>query len=226
MQPLRRPAAGAPGIEAAVALAVGGAYCVQKAVRVARPLLPLAIIPVVFGVQQFLEGWVWTGIEHGEPGLIHAASVSYLVFALFFWPFWIPFSMLLVERSRRTRAFLRVMTGLGLVIGLGLVLPTIFMPGWPAIDVSVHSLHYNIGESPIFQVLPAALWQVLYLAVVSTPLFVSSVQKMLHFGVALVVSAAASHVFFEHSFASVWCFFAAALSLWFCVFFARLPAEG
>jgi hypothetical protein len=207
-------------------LAASGGYCVQKAVRVDRRSLPLAIIPVVFGVQQFCEGWVWTGIDRGDPGLTRTAALFYLFFALVFWPVWIPYSMRFIERSRRSRWFLRAMTAIGVVIGLGLMLPMIFDPARLAIGVHHHSIHYNIDQSPTFTIFPGALWQVLYLGVVSTPLFVSSSPKLVHCGVAVILSACATYVFFDHAFASVWCFFAAALSLYLCVVFSALPGHA
>ena len=206
-------------------LVAGGAYCAQKAIRVDRHLVPLAVIPLVFGVQQFCEGWVWTGIEHSAPGVISVAAAVYLFFALCFWPIWIPFSMLLVERSGKTRLYLRLMLALGVATGVGLMIPIVVDPTSLAVDVTHHSLYYNIDDSPVFRLIPNALWQAIYFAVVSTPLFVSSLRKMVHFGVAVILSAAATHVFFDHTFASVWCFFAAALSLYLCVLFFRIPTR-
>lgn len=200
-------------------LAVGGAYCLRAAARRDRALLPLAAIPAIFAIQQFCEGWVWRGLESGRPATASVAAVAYLFFAVCFWPVWIPFSMLVAERSRRAARFLLAMTVTGLAIGIGLFLPIAIDPGWLVIQVSSHSLHYNIGESPIFGIVPGVIWQVLYVAVVATPLFVSSLQKMVHGGVAVIVSVAASHIFFDHALTSVWCFFAAVLSLYLCVLF-------
>jgi hypothetical protein len=207
----------------AATLGAAGGYCVRRAARDNRSLLPLAVIPLVFGVQQFCEGWVWTGVARGDPALTTTAATLYLFFALLFWPVWIPFSMLLLERSRRTRRALGAMTLLGAVLGLGLMVPLVVDPGWLAIQVSHHSLHYSIGQSPIFQVFPGTLWEGLYLLVVSTPLFVSSEKKMVHCGVAVIISASVTYVFFDHALASVWCLFAAALSVYLCVIFAQLP---
>lgn len=204
-------------------LVVGGAYCAYKAPHVDKHLVPLALMPLVFGVQQFCEGWVWLGIERAAPGVVSVAALVYLFFALCFWPVWIPFSMLLAERSGKARLFLWAMLALGALVGLGLMIPIVVDPTWLAVDVSGHSLYYNIGRSPVFSRIPSVIWQALYLAVVSTPLFVSSLRKMVHFGVAVILSAATTHVFFDHTFASVWCFFSAALSLYLCVLFFRSP---
>jgi hypothetical protein len=200
-------------------LAVTGGYCVRTALRTDRSLLPIAVIPVVFAVQQFCEGWVWIGITHGDPQLTRIAAIAYLFFALLFWPVWVPCSMLLAERSRRARRFLVAMTALGLVLGLGLMLPIVVAPGWLAVQPHPHALHYNIGDSPIFDMFPGTLWEALYLLVVTAPLFVSSVNRMVHCGVVVIVSAALTYVFFDHAFASVWCFIAAVLSLYLCRLF-------
>ncbi|MBS1122677.1 MAG: hypothetical protein H6Q90_4905 [Deltaproteobacteria bacterium] len=202
-------------------LGVSGAYCVQRAVRVDRSFLPLAIIPVMFGIQQFSEGLVWVGLERGDPAMVSAAARVFLYVALAFWPIWVPVSTLLVERHGRTKHFLVAMSGVGLVLGLGLMIPLFVDPSWLTVHVVHHSLHYNISRSPVFAVFPGGLWEVLYLLVVSAPLFVSSVNQLVHLGVAIILSAAVSYVLVEHTFASVWCFVAAGLSLYLCtVFFA------
>jgi hypothetical protein len=201
------------------ALIAGGTYCVHQARRIDRRFLPLAAIPVLFAVQQFCEGWVWTGIDHANVQLVAVAARAFLFFALLFWPVWIPLSMQFVARSRRTKWFLRAMTGVGLAIGLVLMVPTVFASTWLVVDLDHHSIHYNIEPSPIFHAIPGVVWQVAYIAVVSTPLFVSSEKKLIHAGVAVVLSAAITRVFFDYAFASMWCLFAAALSLYLCVVF-------
>jgi hypothetical protein len=206
------------------ALAVSGGYCLHKAWREERALVPLAIIPIAFALQQFCEGWVWTGIHRGNAEMIKVAAISYLLFALLFWPVWIPFSTLLVVRSRRTRRALRAMTALGAILGLALMLPILVDPHWLAIQVHVRSVHYNLGDSPIFGILPEWLWEALYVIVVATPLFVSSVRILVHCGVAVIVSAMATYVFFDHALASVWCFFSAALSLYLVLVISSRPS--
>jgi uncharacterized membrane protein len=42
-------------------------------------------------------------------------------------------------------------------------------------------------------------------------------------GLALGVSAIVAALLFNYAFVSVWCFFAAVLSIYCCVFFYRLP---
>lgn len=207
------------------ALIAGGTYCVHQARRLDHRLLPLAAIPIVFSIQQFCEGWVWTGIVHDEPRLVSVAATAFLFFALLFWPVWIPASMQFVARSRGARWFLRAMTGVGLAIGLALMFPTVLQPTWLVVNVEHHSIHYDISPSPIFHSIPGVFWQVAYMATVAAPLFVSSRKKLIHAGAAVILSAAITRVVFDYAFASMWCLFAAALSLYLCVVFYRLARK-
>ena len=60
-----------------------GAYCVRSALQKNRALLTLAIIPVVFAIQQFCEGLVWIGIDQNNPALIRAPAFVFLYFCAF-----------------------------------------------------------------------------------------------------------------------------------------------
>lgn len=57
------------------------------------------------------------------------------------------------------------------------------------------------------------LYVALYLLVTITPLFVASLKKVKVFGWSLIGSLALSYIFFFHYIVSVWCFFAAILSV-------------
>lgn len=41
-----------------------GLYCVANSIRKARTLTALAMIPLIFGIQQFAEGLVWLAITN------------------------------------------------------------------------------------------------------------------------------------------------------------------
>ena len=205
------------------ALLVGGAYCVGKAVHYDRASVPLAIVPIVFGLQQFCEGWVWTGLHRGDAHLVTIAGAGFLFFAMCFWPAWIPFSMLLVERRGWVHKWLWGMTLVGITIGLVTMIPLIVGGGWLRVEIDGHSLHYNVDRSPAFHVLPNIAWQLVYFVAVASPLLVATKRKVVHFGIALILSAAATHVFVPTGFASVWCCFAAAMSLYIVTLFHELP---
>ena len=202
-------------------LLAGGTYCIRKARALASVMLPLAMIPLLFGVQQFCEGWVWLGVTRSSLTMTTIAATGYLLFALFVWPVWIPISALAAERARNKRRFIVVMLVLGSITGLVLIAPIVVHPAWLDVEVRHHALKYRIEASPVVHAIPGVVWEVLYLAAVSTPLLVTSRKWLVNAGVAIILSAAVSRVYFDYAFASTWCLFAAMLSLYLCFVFYR-----
>jgi hypothetical protein len=217
---------------ASAALLPAGAYCARAAVRKDRAYLVLAAVPFAFAGQQFCEGLVWVGLERQDAPLTEGASVAYLFFALAFWPFWVPLGMLCTETRSGMKWLLAALTGLGLA-WTWLYLPILLQPDrWLTTEVVRHSIHYDFAEIPGFAVVPRMAWRVGYLLVVSVALVVGFSRGpsspagrtwRLLGGVALLSSFAVSASVFWYAFTSVWCFFAAFLSLGLCAFFARLP---
>ena len=203
-------------------LLAAGSYCVRVARVLDKKLLALAMIPILFGIQQLCEGWVWVGLALSAHALTIAAATAFLFFALLVWPVWIPVSTLFTERSRAGRIYLYIVVVLGALTGLCLMLPIVVRPHWLALHVTHHSIHYRIDASPLAHAVPGVVWQALYLVAVTTPLFVTSQRRLIQAGVALILAAAVSRVFFDYAFASMWCLFAAALSLYLTFVFYRL----
>lgn len=200
-----------------------GIYCLKTAAQRDRTALPIAAIPLLFGVQQFCEGLVWVGIDRGDPQLTHVAALGYLFFALAFWLFWIPFCPIFFERRPRIKWVL----GLGALVGLlGAALnflPVVLNPEGVRVTVMHHSIHYDYPDPPARLTVPPRVWDLFYLAVICLPLAFMKYEKLIRLGTALVVSAVISYVFFWHAFASVWCFFAAILSLYLAYMFYKWP---
>ncbi len=66
-------------------LVPAGIYCcVRSVLRHNFLFLPLAVIPIVFGVQQCAEGLVWVGINRSDSDLVEASSLTFLFFAICF----------------------------------------------------------------------------------------------------------------------------------------------
>jgi hypothetical protein len=61
-----------------VALLSGGVYCVKNAFSKNRLLLPVAIIPLLFAIQQFSEGWVWIGLRWENSALVRIFALVFL----------------------------------------------------------------------------------------------------------------------------------------------------
>jgi hypothetical protein len=195
---------------------------VRVARAVDRKLMALAVIPLLFGIQQLCEGWVWVGLAISSHALTIAGATAFLFFALLVWPVWIPLSTLFTERSRNKQIYLYIVLAIGAIVGLCMMVPVLFRPDWVRLHVTSHSIHYRIDASPVVKAVPGVVWSVMYILAVTTPLFVSSRKRLLQAGVALILAAVVARVFFDFAFASMWCLFAAALSLYLCFVFYRL----
>jgi hypothetical protein len=212
---------------AGVALLPAGAFCLRQALKKDVRFLALASVPVLFGLQQLCEGLVWVGLESGNPALARGAAFFFLFFALPFWPFWIPASSVLLEAGKRTRLVLLAGALLGSAFGWTLYAPTVQgSDRWLSVRMVHHSIQYDLTVLPAFRMVPPVCWTLLYLAVVFAPLLLSSDVYFRLFLVTLALAAAVSYVFFRYAFESVWCFFAAVLSLQLCHAFRHLPAAN
>jgi len=119
----------------------------------------------------------------------------------------IPFSIRLLEKDQRRRKILSVLIALGGIVSLFYAYCLIFFNVHPEIQ----SFHINyVNDYPGTPVMAAF---VIYLAVTILPLFISSVKWMWIFGILIAVSCLVTGIFFEQYLTSVWCFFAAVISI-------------
>jgi hypothetical protein len=163
----------------------------------------LAAIPLLFALQQFSEGFVWLHFSHhGSNSLFINAQRAFLTFAFFIWPIWIPLSLAIIEHAAWRRLLLFIL----LYCGFGLSLLNLSYAVQEEISVQVvnHSLQYMI------HVPKQAL---IYPLIVILPCFLSSLKNMWIFGILVMVGYIVAESFYRQNFVSVWCFFAAIISL-------------
>lgn len=205
---------------ASAALIPSGGFCVLSVLRTRKyRYLPLSVVPVFFGVQQFFEGQVWRALSYGDAGqaMCKIYSQLFLFFALSFWPVWMPFVSMTAEKRPRWRLFMATMMVVGLALGDLMFGPVASdTTGWLKTTVVCSSISYKYTGALMFQTVTTDLIRFLYLLVAGAPLLLSSDVIVKRFGVLLVVSAVASHLFFTYAFASVWCFFSALMSGYLC----------
>jgi drug/metabolite transporter (DMT)-like permease len=189
----------------AVITAIG----VATLTRVKKPSqAPFAAIPLIFGIQQCAEGVLWLTLKSGNQDTLEKAGLYiFLITALVIWPMMIPFSIRLLETGRQRRKILAVLMALGGMVSLFYAYCLIFLN----VHAEIQSFHISyFNDYPGGLVMLAF---VIYLAVTILPLFVSSVKKMWIFGILIGVSCLVTGIFFEQYLTSVWCFFAALISM-------------
>ncbi|MDH5596593.1 MAG: hypothetical protein OEY44_00695 [Candidatus Peregrinibacteria bacterium] len=186
---------------AAGGLGVAGTASLSK-VREKKELA-LASIPLLFGLQQLTEGMIW--VFYGTPVWTAILTNIYAVFSHLLWPFFIPLSVFLVEPQRRRKRAIFIIFLLGVLVSIYILYFIIKSP--ISAEIVGKSIQYNYnGDYPVYT-LAAYL-----MAVTLAPLF-SSHRWIKAFGILLFLSAYISYHFYELTFFSVWCYFAAILSL-------------
>jgi len=169
-------------------------------------MLAFASIPILFGIQQLSEGILWLTLP--DPDLINWQRMSiylFLIFAQIIWPIWIPLSMWLIEKDKGRKKILRYLLILGATISTYLIYWVLTS------EVSAFIIERHIKYS--FYYPNQNLYVALYLLSTIPPLFIASLKKVKVFGWSLIGSLALSYIFFFHYIVSVWCFFAAILSV-------------
>ncbi|MCJ7821065.1 MAG: hypothetical protein MUP53_07660 [Bacteroidales bacterium] len=186
-------------------ITVIGIASLRKAEKTSQ--LPFASIPLVFGVQQFSEGFVWLSLQSPQPppGLT-LPSMVFLIMALVIWPTMVPFAILRMEESEKKRKMLKFLLAGGVITscyyGAGLVIFNVNP------EISSHHIRY-VNDFPSTLTMPVFF---LYLVATLTPFFVSSVKRMPYMGILMVVSCFITGICYEEYLTSVWCFFAALTS--------------
>jgi hypothetical protein len=209
------------------ALIPAGGYCLWSAARKRPAALPLAAVPLLFGLQQVSEGVVWLALDRGDAPLTRSASLVFLFFALGFWPFWLPFLTTVAETKPARRRALAALTALSAAWFWVLYWPLLTGPEWLlSTRVVGHSIQYAYPDLGVYRHVPRPLLRVLYFVSVALPLALGSEPWGRLPGLVLACSAVAAALLFEHAFVSVWCFFAAALSAYLCYVFRAMPEPG
>lgn len=195
----------------------------RAARRKNRAYLPLSVAPLLFGAQQLFEAGVWIGLGRGSPALVRTAALGFLFFAAALWPCWLPVAAAAIEERGTKRRRLYALAWVGLGFALTVYLPVAVRSDALRVAVVCHSLRYDVSGVPTGVRALGWFGQALYLAAVSVPALLSRNRRVRPLGLGLIVSAAVSQLVFWYAFTSVWCFFAAVLSLDIAFILYHLP---
>ncbi len=189
-------------------LVAGGAIASVKAWNTNKRYLPVALMPAMAGVQQFMEGHVWMGMNDGDPSMVWRAAMGYIFFSWFMWPVWIPFAVHALEPpDSRRKIALFCFAVAGLILGLVLYVPHIVNPDWVSVDINKQSLAYE-GTMFLDYIIPRWLTYVFYLFLIIAPPLVSTYLHMRLFGLTLMVVVVLVYVFLSYAYISFFCLLA------------------
>lgn len=182
-------------------------------VREPRALL-FAAIPLLFSLHQFCEGWVWLGLEGriGPLALYHVAFL-FMIYAQGVLPVLMPLAVALMEPAGWRRRAIIGLTGVGLVVSAWDVIGLITLPSRTYIDH--HSIAYRN------EMTGNLLISLLYILGTCGALILSSHRVVRWYGVLNIIALSITQLVKEYAFASVWCFYAATMSIIIYWQFAR-----
>jgi hypothetical protein len=166
-----------------------------------------AAIPLVFGVQQIAEGFLWLSLQYPEYHQVQNLSTYlYLTIARVLWPMLMPLSVLLMEQDDKKKKVLLILLMMGSSVSLYYTYCLMFLNVTP--EIMGHHIRY-ISDYPESLALPVFF---IYSVASITPLFVSSIKRTRLFGTLMFLSSLVTGIFYFEYLTSVWCFFAAILS--------------
>ncbi len=168
-----------------------------------RHTVLLACIPLIFALQQFAEGIIWLG--PAATPLVPLAKDTFLALAFLVWPLYIPVSLSMIEKET-TRKYLILLCALPGAIWALFALYQLLQGS----QVSLSDCHifYHITSYSK----PTAIASLYFIATI-LPFFIAYDLTLKLLGGALALSCAATYFVRYSYFVSIWCFFAALLSL-------------
>ena len=179
-----------------------------------RRELLFASLPILFAVHQFIEGFVWLGLDGIlSPRITHNMSAAFMLYAQGLLPFLLPLSVLLFEPDRKSRQ--RMMPFL--IIGAGTSLYIL----WALI---AYPLQVFIRGNSIVYINPATnntTVAVLYVIATCGSLFFSQIKPMILFGAANLAILLIVMEVKRYAFTSLWCAYAAVASMIILAYFWR-----
>jgi hypothetical protein len=197
---------------ASASLTAGAGLLIIGAIAVSQskttPQRVLASIPVIFSVQQFSEGLLWLSLSGGASAQWQPISMYvFLFFAQVVWPSFVPLTILLFEKNVLRKRILRILLAIGILTSLYLCWCLLFYH--VSARIEGHHIKYEL-DFPLGNRWFSGITYIL--AAVMAP-FISSLRQLRLLGLLLLVSYLVSRIFYQDYLISVWCYFAALLSI-------------
>lgn len=197
-------------------LTVAGTISLSSAKKNNQKLF--AAIPMIFGIQQFLEGLLWLVLpDPSNKESIQLLTLLFLFFAQVVWPLWVPLSVWVYEEDAKRKNTLLLFLGIGIIVSGYLAYCLINFD--VAAVMKEHHIQYQL--SFIQKIVPISGW--LYFVTTVIPPFISTCHRMRILGTIIFLSYVVSKVYFNDYLISVWCFFAAVLSVLVILVIRKVP---
>jgi len=177
-----------------------------------RRELLFASLPSLFALHQFIEGFVWLGLDGVLPARVaHDMGAAFVLYAQGLLPFLMPLSVMLFEQTRARRRAMMPFVILGGLLALYML--------W---GLTAYPLRVSMDRNSIVYVNDATnmTWvAVLYIIATCGSLFFSRVPMMVAFGVENLIILLIVIDIKRYAGTSVWCAYAALASVIILIYF-------
>ena len=174
----------------------------------------LASMPLLFALHQFTEGFVWLGLTDRISAIARDnTTFLFILYAQAILPFLMPLSVFLLEREKWRRWVLGIIT----VIAFGLF-------AYMAYSVVGFETCAYVKQNSIVYRNPHSenLWTAgFYIFVTCGSLILSGNRVVRWFGVLNLIGLTAVAIVKNYAFSSIWCFYAAVVSVMLYFAFRR-----
>ena len=197
-------------------LGVVGVVTLTK-VKHRRELL-FATLPILFAIHQFIEGFVWLGLDGIlSPQVAHDMGAAFMLYAQGLLPLLLPLSVLLFEPNLKSRRRMLPFVVLGGATTLYILWALTAYP--LQLYVRANSIVY------INQATNNTAIAVLYVIATCGSLFFSEIRMMVVFGAANLAILLIVMEVKRYAFTSLWCAYAAVASAIILAYFWTSSAE-
>lgn len=175
--------------------------------KVSHPAeLVFASLPLLFGLHQFTQGFVWLGLYHMvSPYTLHVAAMLFVFYAQAILPLWVPLAIWLLEPRGPRRQSIGVLVVVGGLLMAYVAWGLVQQP--TQVFISHHSLVYF---NPHTQHLWVAL---IYILTTCGSLIVSRSIAIQLFGWLNLIGLLLVYSVAHYSFTALWCLYAALVSV-------------
>jgi Family of unknown function (DUF6629) len=196
-----------------------GAVGVATLTRVKhRRELLFAALPTLFAVHQFIEGFVWLGLDGIlSPAVAHDMGAAFMLYAQGLLPFLLPLSVLLFEPNAKSRSRMLPFLVLGGATTLYIL--------WALTAFPLQL--YVRGNSIVYinQATNNTAVALVYVIATCGSLFFSKIKMMVIFGAANLAILLVVMAVKRYAFTSLWCAYAAVASVIILAYFWRSHRE-
>jgi hypothetical protein len=169
--------------------------------------IPLAALPLLFGLHQLIESFVWWGLQgHVAHAIERVAVWTYLLFAFSVVPVLVPVAVGAVERSRVHLRVIAAFAALGAFVAIALTVPMLRGP----IDAMIEGGHVTYEVDALRR---GGSLTAVYVVATCGALLASSSRDIAILGAVNFAAVPVLAWLTLNGFVSLWCFWAALMSI-------------